>query len=91
MDNLETSLANTVDKSTGNTDEAIVGRFIKPIASTMFGYLVYSMNGPGPLIEISGPHAEFFNSDFGIWIGVKQIQMDATYKSRQMKHWGACE
>ena len=81
MDNLETSLANTVDKSSGNTDGAIVGRFIKPIASTMFGYLVYSLNGPGPLIEISGPHADFFNSAFWIWIGIKHFQMDAADQS----------
>ena len=46
MDNLETSLAAMVDKSHVNTCEAIVDRFIKPRASTMFGHRVYSMDGP---------------------------------------------
>ena len=48
MDNLETSLATTVDKDSGNTSGAIVERFIKPRASTMFGHLVYLLDGPGP-------------------------------------------
>ena len=38
MDNLETLLATTVDKSCGNTSGAIVNMFIKPRASTMFGH-----------------------------------------------------
>ena len=48
MDNLLTSLATTVDKSHVNTIGSIVERFIKPRASTMFGYPVYSLDGPGP-------------------------------------------
>ena len=35
----------------------------------MFGHMVYSLDEPGPSIETSGPHEEFFNSDFGIWMG----------------------
>ena len=69
MDNLETSLASTVYKDIGNTSGAIVERFIKPRASTMFGNPVYSLDGPGPPIAVSGPHEEFFNSDFALWIG----------------------
>ena len=42
MDNLETSLATIVDKAHGNTGGSIVERFIKPIASTIFGHLVLS-------------------------------------------------
>ena len=44
-------------------------RFIKPRASKMFGHPVYLLYGPGPSIIFSGPYKEFFNSDFGIWIG----------------------
>ena len=44
-------------------------RFIKRISSTMFVHPAYSMDGTGPSIVVSGPHEEFFNSDFGIWIG----------------------
>ena len=38
------------------------------------------MDVPGPLIEVSGPHEEFFNGDFGIWIGRKYFS-DGSYKS----------
>ena len=38
MDNLETSLATTVDKACVNGSGAILERFIKPRASTMFGH-----------------------------------------------------
>ena len=38
MDNLETSLAPPVDKACGKTSVAIVDRFIKPIASELFGH-----------------------------------------------------
>ena len=48
VDNLETLLATTVDKASGNTSGAIVERFIKTIASTIFGQPVYSLDGPGP-------------------------------------------
>ena len=37
----------------------------------MFGNPVYSLDGPGPSISVSGLHEEFFNGDFGIWIGGK--------------------
>ena len=48
MDCLENFLAKTLDQARGNTSGAIVERFIKPIASTMFGNPVYLMDGPGP-------------------------------------------
>ena len=38
IDNLETSLATTVDYARGKTSGAIVDSFIKPRASTMFGH-----------------------------------------------------
>ena len=41
MDNLEASLATTVNKSRGNTSGNILERFIKPRASTEFGHPVY--------------------------------------------------
>ena len=56
MDNLETSLATTVDKYRGNTSGAIVERLIKPRASTIFGHPVYSLDGTGPSMAVSGPH-----------------------------------
>ena len=58
-----------MDKACGNKSVAIVEIFIKPRASTIFGHLVYFMDGPGTSVEVSGPHKEFFNSYFGIWIG----------------------
>ena len=73
MDNLETSLATTVNKARGNTSGTIVERFIKSIASTMFGHTVYSLDGPGTSISVSGPHGEFFNSDFALYIGGKHF------------------
>ena len=76
MDNLETSLAATVDKARGNSSRAIVNRFIKPRASTIFGSLEYSMYEPGSSIAVSGPHEEFFNSAYGIWIGGKHFSDD---------------
>ena len=59
MVNLETSLVTTVDKSCGNTSGAIVERFIKLRASTMFGNPVYFLDWPGPSILVSGPHEGF--------------------------------
>ena len=38
MGNLETSLANTVNKARGNASVAIVERFIKTTESTMFAH-----------------------------------------------------
>ena len=75
MDNLEKSLATTVDKARGNTSGAIVEIFVKPRASTMFGHTVYSLDGPGPSMAVSGPHEEFFNSSFVICIGGKHVNM----------------
>ena len=68
MYKLETSLATILYKACVNVGEAIGERLIKPIASIMFGHLEYFLDGPGPLIAVSGPHREFFNSAFGIWI-----------------------
>ena len=62
-----------MDKALGNTSEAIVKRFIKPRASTMFGHPVYSLYGPGPSIAVSGPHEEYFNINFDLWIGGKNV------------------
>ena len=36
MNNLETSLATTVDKASGNVNGSIVERFVKPRASSIF-------------------------------------------------------
>ena len=57
----------------------------------MFGHLVYSLDGPGTLIAASGPHEEFFNSSFGIWIGGKHFQMVASYQSGCTKYGGNYE
>ena len=73
MDNLETSLATTADKARGNTSGSIVESFIKTRASTMFGNPIYSLDGPGPSMAVSGPHEEFSNSSFGICIGGKHV------------------
>ena len=59
MDNLETSLSPTVDKAHGNASEAILERFIKPRTLKKFGHRVYSLDGAGPSIAISGPHEDF--------------------------------
>ena len=80
MDNLEKSLATTVDKALGNTSGAIVERFIKPRASTMFGHPVYFLDGPGPSTSVPGPHEEYFNSDFALWISGKYFHMGAVDK-----------
>ena len=69
MDNLEKSVATIVDKVVGNTCGDIVERLIKLRTSTMFVQLVYSLDELGPLIAISVPHENFFNSAFGIWMG----------------------
>ena len=69
MDNLETSLATTVDNVGGNTSGAMVERFIKTRASTIFFHPVYSLDGTGPSMAVSRPHEDFFKSAFGIWMG----------------------
>ena len=57
LDNLETSLAITMNGS-------ILERFIKPRASTMFGYPLYFLDGPGPSIAISVPYKYFLTVIF---------------------------
>ena len=52
MDTLETLFSTKEDKAHGNTYEDIVERFIKLRASTIFGHLVYSLDGPGKSIVI---------------------------------------
>ena len=37
----------------------------------MFCHSEYLLDGPGSSIAVSGLHEEFFNSDFGVWIGGK--------------------
>ena len=69
VDNLETSLANTMDKDHANASGTIFKMFIKPRASTIFGQPVYFLDGLEPSIAVSGLHEECFNSTFGIWIG----------------------
>ena len=73
MDNLETLFSTTVDKASGNASGSIMGRFIKTRSSTMFVHPVYSMDGPGPSISVSGPNEGFFNSAFDLWIGGKDF------------------
>ena len=46
----------------------------------MFGQLVYLLDRPGLSIAVSGPHEEFFNSDFAIWIGGKHFQIVDVYQ-----------
>ena len=88
MDNLETSLATTVDKYCVNIGGAIVERFIKPRESTMFSHLVYSLDGSGPSVAISGPHEDFFNSNFGICIGGKRFRIVSADQSVCTKYGG---
>ena len=59
MDNLETSLASTADKACENAGGAIVERFIKPKASTIFGHPAYYMDRTGTSIALSGPYKYF--------------------------------
>ena len=47
------------------------------------------MDGPGPLMAVSGPHEEFFNSDFGIWIGGKHFSDSCCRTIRIHKVWSA--
>ena len=56
VDNLEPLLAPIVYKACGNTSGFLVNRFIKPIVSTIFVHMEYSLDVPGPLIAIAGPH-----------------------------------
>ena len=86
MDNLETSLDIKVDS--WEYVRVIVERFIKSRSSKMFGHPVYFIDGPGPWILILGTHEQFFNSAFGIWIGINIFQMDAAYQSGYTKYGG---
>ena len=63
-------------------------RFIKLSAPTIFGHPAYYMDTPGPLIAVSVPQNEFFNSDFGIWIGGNVFQMEAAGQSICTKYGG---
>ena len=80
MDKLKISLATTVYKARGKISGSIVESFIEPRASTTFFHPVYSLDGQGTSMTVSGAHEEFFNSDFGIWIGGKYFHMVAVYQ-----------
>ena len=54
----------------------------------MFGHPVYFLGGPGPSIAISGPHEEFFDSSFGIWIGGKYFLGELFIPIRIRKNYG---
>ena len=73
MDSFKISLNTTVNKARGNTSGSIMDRFFKPRSSAMLGHLVYSLDGPGAPMTVSGTHEGFFNSAFGIWIGGKHV------------------
>ena len=73
-------MATTVDKDSGNSGGSIVESFIKSRSSTMFVHPLYSMDGLGNPIEISGPHEEFLNSAIGIWISGNIFQMVDLYQ-----------
>ena len=87
MDNFQTSLATTLDKSCWNSSGAIVKRLIKSRASIICVYMSYSMDGPGPSIGVSGTHEEFFLSDFGIWMGRKHYSYGCCRPIRMHKVW----
>ena len=90
MDIMETSLATTVDKYSGNLNGSIVEMFIKPITSTIFFHTVYSLDGPGTPITVSGQHEELLSSYFYVWLGGK-VQMDAADQSVCTKYGGHSE
>ena len=75
-----------MDTAHWNESGAIVESFVKPIASTIFGHQINSLDGPGPSISISGPHEEFFKSAFGIWWIF--YQMVASYQSGFTRYGG---
>ena len=56
MDKLYTALSSIVYKARDNASGAVLERFIKLISSTMFGNPEYYLDGPGPLIALSGLH-----------------------------------
>ena len=89
VDNLEKSLATTVDKYLGNSSGSIVVSLIKIIPSKMFRDLAYYIYVTGPLIRVYGTHAEFFNSDFEIWMGKKHFSHGCCRPIRIHKVWRA--
>ena len=82
-------LSATVYKYRGNASGSIMGRFIKPRASTIFFHPEYSLDGPGPSIVVSGPHEEFLDSVFVIWIGVKYFSGGSCRPIRIQELWRA--
>ena len=89
MDDLETSLAITVYNARGNASGSIVEKFIKIRESTIVGHPVYSLDRPGTLIVVSGPHDEFFNSYFGIWMSKKYFSYGCCRPIRMHEIWSA--
>ena len=68
-------------------------RFVKPRELTILGHPEYSLDGPVTLIAVSDPHAEFFNSTSGIWIGGnfsdkihRTIRMQKVWKDLGLMH-----
>ena len=60
-----------MDKDIDNAIGDILERLIKPRESTTFVHPAYYLDGPDPLIAVSGTNEEFFNSALEIWIGEK--------------------
>ena len=89
MDNLETFLDTRVYKARINKSGAIVERFTKPRSSTMFGHLVYLMDGPGPSISVSVPHEIFLNSTFALWIGGNHFSYGCCRTIKMHELWRA--
>ena len=56
MDNFETWLSTTVDKTRGNARGTIVERFIKPKESTVLGHQIYFLDEPRLSIAVSVSH-----------------------------------
>ena len=88
MDNLETSLVTTVYKKHVNTGAVIVETSIKPRASTMLHYLVYSLYGQVRLLQFQVHMRSFFSIAFGIWIGEFFLKMDSEDQSGWMNYIG---
>ena len=89
IDNSYTLLDTIVDKACGKSGLALVERYIKPIASEIFFHPEYLMYGFGPSFAVSGPHEEFFNSSFGIWIGGNNFSGGCSRPIRIHKVWMA--
>ena len=89
IDKFEALLATTVYKARWNASGDIVDRFIKPIASTIFGHPEFSLDGPGPSIAVSEPPDEFSNSAFRICMGGKYFSDGCYIPIRMHKVWRA--